>query len=314
MISVSDSPNSRCSHVAVLKGGPGAEREVSLRSGAAVAEALRSVGLQVEELDVQDASFLLPEGVEAVFPVLHGSFGEDGIVQRRLEDLNIPYVGSRSWEMPRSFDKEISRALLLQAEVPVADGEMIEAGDEVRRTAPLVIKAPRQGSSIGLEIVMKQEDVPEALEKVRQFDDRVLVEAFVEGREVTVGFLGEDTLPIVEICPASGTYDYEAKYERNDTEYVVPARLTPEKEEIILSYARRAYHHLGGRHFGRVDLRVPDEGVPVVLELNPIPGFTSTSLLPKAAVALGIDFPSLCVLILNQAEHLSSYGQSKSKT
>jgi D-alanine-D-alanine ligase len=304
-------PVCRFQHVAVLKGGPGAEREVSLRSGGAVADALRSLDIRVEELDVREASFEIPDGVEAVFPVLHGSFGEDGTVQRRLEDLNLPYTGSRSWEMPRSFDKEITRALLIQAGVPVAEGEMIEPGEEITRAVPLVIKAPRQGSSIGLEIVTETARIPEALAGVRQFDERVLVESFVEGREVTVGFVGETVLPVIEIRPAEGTYDYEAKYERNDTQYLVPAPLEPEEEAAIVATARKAYQILGGRHFGRVDLRLPDSGDPVVLELNPIPGFTATSLMPKAAAALGIDFPSLCVLILNQAELSFSYGQNK---
>lgn len=280
-----------------------------MRSGAAVAEALRSAGLLVEELDVHDVTFCIPAGVEAVFPVLHGSFGEDGIAQRRLEDLGMAYVGSRSWEMPRSFDKEITRALLTLDGVPVAEGQMLEAGEKPRIPAPLVIKAPRQGSSIGLEIVMGAAEIPAALEKVRQFDDRVLVEAFVHGREVTVGFLGEQALPIIEIRPASGTYDYQAKYERNDTQYLVPAPLEASRAEAITECARRAYRVLGGRHMGRVDLRVPDQGDPVVLEMNPIPGFTATSLLPKAAAAFGIDFPSLCVLILNQAENINRHGQ-----
>ena len=308
---LSSPPQSRHRYVAVLKGGPGAEREVSLRSGAAVAEALRSQGLRVEELDVHDVTFQIPEQVEAVFPVLHGSFGEDGIAQRRLEELGFPYVGSRSWEMPRSFDKEIARALLAQAGIPVADGVMVEAGEQVPLSAPLVIKAPRQGSSIGLEIVMEPDQVPESLEKVRAFDERVLVETFVKGKEVTVGFLGNQALPVIEIRPASGTYDFQAKYERTDTEYLCPAPLDADMANRVTAIARRAFHQLGGRHFGRVDLRIPEEGDPVVLELNPIPGFTATSLLPKAAAAFGIDFPSLCVLILNQAEKTSTYGEIK---
>ena len=301
-------PESRFSRVAVLKGGPGAEREVSLRSGAAVAEALRLAGLDVEELDVRGVTFDVPEGVEAVFPVLHGAFGEDGIAQRRLEELDLPYVGSRSWEMPRSFDKEITHALLAKAGVPMADWEMIEKGGRIEGEAPLVIKAPRQGSSIGLEIVMETPELPAALERVRAYDDRVLVEAFVPGREVTVGFVGDQVLPIVEIRPASGTYDFEAKYQRSDTEYLVPAPLNPAQASEIAELAIRAFQVLGGRHLGRVDFRVPESGSPVVLEMNPIPGFTATSLLPKAADAFGIDFPSLCVQLINLAERTPSYG------
>lgn len=288
--------------VAVLKGGPGEEREVSLRSGAAVAGALRSAGLQVEEVDVCEMSFTLPEGVEAVFPVLHGAFGEDGIAQRRLEELGLPYVGSRSWEMPRSYDKEITHALLAGAGIPMADWEMVEPGGSICMKPPLVIKAPRQGSSIGLEIVMTASEVDAALEKVRNVDRRVLVERFIPGREVTVGFLGTQALPVVEICPAEGTYDYQAKYERSDTRYLVPAPLQDDQIRLLQDLAARTFRCLGGRHLGRVDLRLPEEGDPVVLELNTIPGFTGTSLLPKAAAAFGIDFPSLCVQLLNLAE------------
>nr|MDF3127827.1 D-alanine--D-alanine ligase [Kiritimatiellaeota bacterium B1221] len=290
------------SHVAVLKGGSGSEREVSLRSGTAVAEALRAAGVSVSELDVQDLGFKLPEGVEAVFPVLHGEMGEDGLVQHRLEELGIPYVGSRSWEMPRSLDKEITHALLQVADVPMADWEMIEPGGKVNFEAPLVLKAPRQGSSIGLEIVFAQEDVPGALEAVRKFDPRILAEKFVDGTECTVGFLGDRVLPVIQIVPQSGNYDYEAKYLRNDTQYLCPAPYDAAQTEKLQSMALKAYKTLGGRHMGRVDFRVDPAGNPFVLELNTIPGFTATSLLPKAAAAVGIDFQTLCVRILDQAE------------
>lgn len=301
----------RFSRVAVLKGGPGAEREVSLKSGAAVADALRTAGLEVDELDVTGVAFEVPEAVEAVFPVLHGAFGEDGVAQARLEELGFPYVGSRSWEMPRSFDKEITHALLEKAGIPMADWCMIEPGEAVPMPAPLVLKAPRQGSSIGLEIVMNDADILEALERVRAFDPRVLAEDYVPGREVTVGFMGDQILPIVEIRPATGTYDYEAKYQRSDTEYLVPAPLSEEQEALLKELAAKTFRVLGGRHVGRVDFRVTEQGPPSVLELNPLPGFTATSLLPKAAAAFGIDFPSLCVQLINLAETSPSHAPSE---
>lgn len=288
--------------VAVLKGGPGAERAVSLRSGAAVAAALRSTGREVEEIDVGSLGFTLPEKVEAVFPVLHGEFGEDGMAQRRLEELGIPYVGSRSWEMPRSFDKEIAHALLSAENLPTADHEILIEGRRPSLPLPLVLKAPRQGSSIGVEIVREASALEGALSRVFVFGPRVLAEAYVPGRECTVGFLGNEPLPIVEIVPAAGAYDYEAKYQRGDTRYKVPAPFPPDWREKILQTARRAYACLGGRHLGRVDFRVTEDGQPVILELNPLPGFTATSLLPKAAAAAGLDFPELCSRILEQAE------------
>lgn len=294
----------RFSTVAVLKGGPGAEREVSLRSGAAVAAALRQSGLEVLELDVRDMAFSPPAGVEAVFPVLHGEFGEDGIAQRRLEELGLPYVGPRSWEMPRSFDKEITHALLASDGIPMADWEMVGPGQSVTLTPPLVLKAPRQGSSIGVEIVRTAAELPAALERVRRLDTRVLAECFVAGGECTVGFLGNDPLPIVKISPAGGDYDYEAKYNRSDTMYEAPAPYPDEWTKRIRAIAVDAYRVLGGRHLGRVDFRVDENGHAVVLEMNTIPGFTATSLLPKAAAAAGIEFPELCLRILDMAEAL----------
>lgn len=294
--------NRKYSHIAVLKGGAGTEREVSLRSGAAVAEALRTAGMKVAELDIRGLDFQVPDGVEAVFPVLHGEMGEDGIVQHRLEELGLAYVGSRSWEMPRSFDKEITHALLRVAELPMADWKMVEPDETVDFPVPLVLKAPRQGSSIGLEIVLDAAEVPAALQKVRAYDRRVLVEKFIQGTECTVGFLGDTPLPVVQIQPHGGTYDYDAKYLRNDTRYLVPAPYSAEQTARLQSLALRAYKILGGRHLGRVDFRVDEDGSPFVLEMNPIPGFTNTSLLPKAAAAAGIDFQTLCVRILEMAE------------
>jgi len=292
----------RFTTVAVLKGGPGAEREVSLRSGSAVADGLRKRGFEVIELDVRQMDFTVPGSVEAVFPVLHGEFGEDGIAQRRLEELGLPYVGPRSWEMPKSFDKEITHALLASAGVPMAEWEMVPPGGEVTMAPPLVLKAPRQGSSIGVEIVREASRVGPALERVRRYDERILVERFVEGSECTVGFLGDEALPVVKISPADGEYTYDAKYQRNDTVYEVPAPFSEEVTRRLREVAFRAYKTLGGRHLGRVDFRVDAEGNGFVLEMNPIPGFTPTSLLPKAAAAAGIEFPELCARILNQAE------------
>jgi D-alanine-D-alanine ligase len=260
--------------------------------------------MTVHEMDIHDLHFVLPEGVEAVFPVLHGEMGEDGIVQRRLEEIGVPYVGSRSWEMPRSFDKEITHALLAIPGIPMAEWEMVEPGNQVSFSTPLVLKAPRQGSSIGLEIVMEEQMVSSALERVREFDSRILVEKFIKGTECTVGFLGDQPLPIVQIIPQSGTYDFEAKYQRDDTDYLVPAPYIDALTNQLQELASSAYKILGGRHLGRVDFRVSTDGKPYVLEMNPLPGFTATSLLPKAAASIGIDFQSLCVRIMNQAEVL----------
>lgn len=288
--------------VAVLKGGPGAEREVSLRSGSAVAAALRSAGYTVHEADVRSLDFTLPREVEAVFPVLHGEFGEDGMAQRRLEELGLPYVGSRSWEMPRSFDKEIALALLAAAGLPIAPHEIITGNRLPDMCCPLVVKAPRQGSSIGVEIVRDAGGVPEALDRVRTYGGRILVERYIPGRECTVGFLGDEPLPLIEIVPSAGVYDYEAKYRRSDTAYRCPADFPEDWTAKITAVACEAYAILGGRHLGRVDFRVTDAGDLCILELNPLPGFTASSLLPKAAAAAGLSFDALCSRIMEMAE------------
>ncbi len=292
----------RYRHVAVLLGGPSAEREVSLRSGAAVARGLREAGYEVSEVDARSLDFRVPAGAQAVFPVLHGEFGEDGMAQRRLEELGLPYVGSRSWEMPRSFDKEIALALLARAGLPVAPSEMVGPGGRQGLALPYVLKAPRQGSSLGVEIVTDPSEADAALERVRRYGPRVLAERYIAGRECTVGFLGDEPLPIIEIVPAEGRYDYEAKYQRQDTQYRVPAPFPEAWSRRIREIAPLAFRHLGGRHLGRVDFRVTDGGEPYILELNPLPGFTATSLLPKAAAAAGIGFPDLCARILEMAE------------
>jgi len=298
----------RFQSVAVLLGGPGGEREVSLKSGRAVADALRTAGFTVEELDVREMAFQVPPHVEAVFPVLHGVFGEDGIVQRRLEELGIPYVGSRSWEMPKSFDKEITHALLACEGIPMADWQMISGLSELTLEPPFVFKPPREGSSLGVEIVHEAAQIAAAWGRSSSFDSRVLVESFVEGRECTVGFLGDDPLPIVEIRPADGVYNYDAKYERGDTEYLCPAPFSEQETKTVQELARRAYRVLGGRHLGRVDFLLTNDGNAVVLELNPLPGFTATSLMPKAAAAAGMDFPELCLRLMNMAEQVGPSG------
>ncbi len=288
--------------VAVLMGGPGAEREVSLRSGAAIAESLQRSGYEVEAVDLQSAALPDLSGFDVVFPIIHGTFGEDGLLQGLLEDRGLPYVGCRSWEMNRSFDKEISQCLLQSAGVPVAEHHMLEADEhEPKLDPPYVLKAPRQGSSVGVEIVRVAEELPEALARVRQYSERVLVERFIPGRELTASFLGDQALPLVEIAPAEGEYDYEAKYQRQDTVYTCPAELSEAEQARVQEAAAAAWKLLGGRHLGRVDVRLSEEGSPYVLELNTLPGFTATSLLPKAAAASGLSFDQLCATLLEMA-------------
>ena len=292
----------RFQNVAVFMGGPGAEREVSLQTGSAILSALKESGYDAVGLDLRNLHFSLPEGVQAVYVAVHGEMGEDGMLQWELEQRGIPFTGSRSHEMQRSIDKEVAKALLDAHGLPNAAWEMIDADGTPTLEGPLVFKAPRQGSSIGVAIAMDPSEWDAAIHQVRPYADRILVETFVPGSECTVSFLGKDPLPIVEIRPQDGRYDFEAKYERGDTNYLCPASYDPEKTAEIMALARKAFAVLGGRHVGRVDFRVTDEGKPAILELNPIPGCTATSLLPKAALAAGIAFPQLCAAIMEMAE------------
>jgi D-alanine-D-alanine ligase len=287
--------------VAVLKGGPSAEREVSLASGAAVAQALRRKGYEVEEIDVTAAALSIPRGIEAVFIALHGTFGEDGGVQAILEGAGIPFTGSGSASSRLSFDKVASKKSFERQAINTPRYEVLRAGQPRTLPLPVVTKPPRQGSSIGVSVVREEKDWAQAAEAALATDGEMLVEAYVEGRELTVGVVGEQVLPVVEIRAPHGYYDYGAKYTKGRTEYLVPAPIDEEAARQCRELAWRSFVALGCRGMGRVDIRLCEDGVPFVLELNSIPGFTETSLLPKAARSAGIEFDDLCERILNMA-------------
>lgn len=287
--------------VAVLKGGVSAEREVSLESGAAVAAGLRDAGYDVVEIDVQSEDFLVPDGIEAVFIALHGTFGEDGGAQARLEELGIAYVGAGVEASRVAFDKLLTESVLNAAGVPVPQSETLGAGQGHTLPLPLVIKPPREGSSVGCHLVFEESAWDAAVSEALTHDKEVLVQQFIAGREFTVGVVDREVLPVVEIVPAGEWYDYAAKYEADTTRYVVPAELSGDKRAEMQELALKTFDALNCRGVGRVDFRMTPEGELFVLELNTIPGFTSHSLLPKAAAAVGIDFPSLCDRIMQTA-------------
>ncbi|MBN2702727.1 MAG: D-alanine--D-alanine ligase [Pontiellaceae bacterium] len=287
--------------VAVLKGGVSSEREVSLKSGAAVAQGLREGGYEVVEVDVDSRSLELPCGVEAVFVALHGQFGEDGEVQALLAEAGVPFTGSGAASSRLSFDKVLTRVRLEENGVPVAKGEVLKSADARTLSLPVVVKPPREGSSVGCCLVFAESDWEASFKEAAQFSDNVLVEEYIPGRELTVGIVGDQVLPVVEIKPAEKWYDFAAKYVTGDTEYTVPAKLEPETAEQLQAIALKTFTCLGAEGFGRVDFRLSPEGKPYVLELNAIPGFTATSLLPKAAQAAGIGFSALCCRIMEQA-------------
>lgn len=291
----------RFSKVAVLKGGPSSEREVSLNSGAAVAHGLREAGYTVTEIDVQTRQLDLPADIEAAFIALHGEFGEDGQVQTLLEERHIPYTGSNPDASRASFDKRLSKALFVKNGIPTAAYETL--GAQGRRTLPLpvVIKPPCQGSTIGIHRVATETEWAPAFADALRYDSEAIVEDFIPGRELTCGIVGTQTLPVTEILAPDGWYDFAAKYQEGQSRHLCPAPIDEATTRRCQELARRVFDTLGCRGLGRVDFRLTDAGELVVLELNNIPGFTKTSLLPEAARAAGIGFSTLCARIMEQA-------------
>jgi len=287
-----------------MLGGPSVEREVSLRSGAAVAAALRSRGHRVQELDPREGSWTLPDGTDVVFLALHGSYGEDGTVQQQLEEVGIPYTGCGVESSRIAFDKVLTKELCIAAGVPTPRYKVINSpGDSIPSGwgPPLVLKPVRQGSSVGLEFVDQVDQWSEALARSLQHDHEVLVEERVVGRETTVGILDGKALPIVEIRPRRGAYDYKNKYTAGATEYFCPADFNATTSAAIANAGLAAFDAVRGRDYGRVDVMVSASGKPFVLEVNTLPGMTETSLLPKAAAGAGISYSDLCQKMIDLA-------------
>ena len=280
--------------VALMMGGPGKEREVSLRSGAAVAGALRKCGARVSEMDVSGPGFQLPEDTRLVYNMIHGTFGEDGELQALLDAVGVAYTGEGAEGSRTAFDKIETKLCFDRAGVPTSAWEIFRRGGLPGLKIPCVIKAPRQGSSVGVHLVYSREEIPAALEDCLQYGEQVLVEEFFAGRELTVGILGAQALPIVEIVPHEGFYDYEHKYTKGASEYHVPANLDAGVTAKVQAAALAACESLGLEVYSRVDILLAADGRLNVLEINTIPGMTETSLLPKAAAVAGLDFPALC--------------------
>jgi D-alanine-D-alanine ligase len=280
--------------IAVLLGGPGPEREVSLRSGAAVARTLRSLGALVQEIDVKDSSLSLPKSIDLAYNMIHGTFGEDGQIQQILERQGIPYTGEGVAGSQLAFDKILSKRAFDEHGVPTGRWHVIAAGQKPRFEVPFVVKSPRQGSSVGVHIIKDFADLDAALEDCFRFGETVIVEEFFSGRELTVGILGDVALPIIEIVPREGFYDYQHKYTKGASEYFVPAPIGDEATQAVRYAALAAKRALGLEIYSRVDVILASDGRLNVLEINTIPGMTETSLLPKAAAAAGLDFPTLC--------------------
>jgi D-alanine-D-alanine ligase len=305
--------------IAVLAGGRSPEREVSLRSGHRVMSALRSRGHDATVVDpsetplVERLSELAPD---ACYIALHGRDGEDGTVQRVLELLAVPYTGARPFACAVAFDKILAKERLRASGVPTPDWAVVEAGAlrdlsvggallhrAVERVGlPAVLKPSRAGSAMGISFVDRESDLPAAVMSGLSFSDAVIFERRVAGAEVAVGFVeGIEELPLVEILPKSGIFDYAARYTAGATEYHAPARMSPETTSVCRDAAQRAFDALGVRHVSRADVLMDGSGTPWIVDVNVSPGMTDTSLLPMAAEAAGIGFAELCERIVGLA-------------
>ena len=287
--------------IAVLMGGPGSEREVSLASGTAVLDALQSEGLNAVGVDVTTRELDLPEGTGLCFNVIHGTFGEDGDMQEILEKMNMPYTGAGIESSRVAFDKVASKEVFVANNVPTPASEIIDcsAGVKLPKMAlPYVVKPPREGSSVGVHIVKTEDEALIAIEDAAKYGDEVLIEQFVQGKELTVGVINDEVLPVVHIAPRSGFYDMNNKYPwMNDdggTDYYCPAELDEATTAKVQKAAIDAHRALGCEIYSRVDVLLDADGNPYVLEANTIPGMTASSLLPKAAKVAGYDFGPLC--------------------
>jgi D-alanine-D-alanine ligase len=297
--------------IAVMLGGPSAEREVSLRSGAAVAGALRSLGHEVFEVDPKNSGWELPAGTQVVFLALHGTYGEDGTVQAELEKLGVPYTGCDPAASRIGFDKALTKQRCVAAGVPTARSVVVDSVSVPWPRGwnpPVVLKPVRQGSSVGLQFVERVADWSSGLAEALRYDSQVLCEEKITGRETTVGILDGQVLPLDEVRPRTGTYDYKNKYTAGATDYLCPAPFDPDTTARVQAAGLAAFHAIGGRDYARVDVMVRQNGDPVVLEVNTLPGMTETSLLPKAAAAAGIAYPQLCQRMIDLALRRTDSG------
>ena len=325
--------------IAVLMGGTSAERDVSLASGIRITEALRKCGHEVVAVDTvsglltaADEQRLLAGGVvktvppdtkalvrmnaamqgtlrtlpnaDVLFLALHGGQGEDGTLQALLDLTGVPYTGSGHLASALAMDKDLSKHLFRAAGVPTADWLMAPATAEQVEASlgfPVIVKPSKQGSTVGLSIVRTRAELQTAVDEAFVHDDEVMIEQFIAGRELTVGVLGDETLPVGEIIPKHEIYDYECKYTPGMAVEEFPARLTDDETKTVQSLARKAFVALKLRGYARIDFRMSPDGTFYCLEANTLPGMTQTSLIPQAAAAAGISFPELCDRIVQLA-------------
>ncbi len=298
-------------------GGTSHEREISLKTGNAILNALQEMGYKAVGIEVSFdiVKRLLDEKIDVAFIALHGRWGEDGTVQGLLELLRIPYTGSGVLASALAMNKIKTKEIFLYHGIPtpefVIPGE--EEPQELPFPPPWVVKPASEGSTIGVSIAYDKEALGEALHRARQYDRQILIERFILGKELTVGILKGEPFPIVEIVPKSGFYDYRAKYTPGMTEYIIPARIEEHKQQEVQRWSLKAYDVLGCSGCARVDLFLSNAGEIYITEVNTLPGMTETSLVPKAAAYKGISFPQLVQIILEEASLKIEGGQGEKR-
>lgn len=296
--------------IAVLYGGTSGEREVSLSSGKGIIEALKANGHNVIGIDFNpnEINKIINLDVDLVFIGLHGKFGEDGRIQGLLDMLEIPYVGSDVLASALAMDKDKAKQIFHSSQIPVAKSRSYKVTNKTDKnqltkeiqtlfTLPFVIKPNREGSTLGLTIIEDYNQINDAVTNALESDDVILVEEFIQGTEITVPVLGsigeEKALPVIEIIPKNEYYDYESKYSIGGSEHIIPARIDDETTKIIQDYAIKAHQVLGCKTYSRVDFILDKNNIPIILEVNTLPGMTPTSLFPDAAQSIGITYNNM---------------------
>jgi len=300
--------------IGVLMGGPSSEREISLKSGKAVFEAFKQMGLDVTAIDIktdnieENTDLIKSNNINCAFIAMHGRFGEDGTIQEILENLKLPYTGSGVFASKLAMDKIESRKILEKNGLKVPryieiDKTSYNTNSKIKNSFgfPLVIKPATHGSSVGLSIIEREGELDNAISLAFTFDQRVIIEEYIRGRELTVGILDSEALPVIEIVPKKMFFDFEAKYKPGMTDYIVPAELEESIAKKTMEAALSANKLLGCFGCSRVDIILSEANHPYILEVNTIPGLTSTSLLPKAAKIVGIEFSELCLKLIKLA-------------
>jgi D-alanine-D-alanine ligase len=297
--------------VAVLMGGVTKERDISLRTGNAISQALRRRGYAVVDIDVGSdiVAMIEKEKPDVAFIALHGKFGEDGCIQGMLEMMRIPYTGGGVLGSSVGMDKVVCSMVAKYLGIPVPREQAFNAKEmsskqfieQLKIPYPVIVKPSREGSTINISIVMKSEELPGAIEAALDSDDKVIIQEYLKGKEVTVGLLNGRALPVLEIAPKSGFYDYKSKYTKGMTEYIVPARISAGCAEKIQRWSVDIFMALDCSGAARCDYIVDEKNAAWFLEINTIPGMTELSLVPKAAAHIGIDFDTLAEEILNSA-------------